>query len=117
MALFENFSIIRKEDALLSISLNPPVSIAGWSLEFRVNKRFGSCSGLIIKSANLPTFNNVSGINVTNTAQGMFQVTLNSVDTSGFDFGNYAYGVQRLNAGNVTALSEGFLILLPSINC
>jgi hypothetical protein len=43
--------------------------MADWNLVFRVNKRFGSCSGLIFKSADLPVFNNVSGINVTNTTQ------------------------------------------------
>ena len=117
MAIFDNFALIRGEDAILSVSLNPPTPITDWNLLFRVNRRFGSCSGLIFKSADLPTFNNVSGINVTNGPGGMFQVTINSVDTSGLSFGNYAFQTVRQDTGSQTVLNTGFLTLLPSIGC
>ena len=117
MAIFDNFALIRGEDAILSVSLNPPTSISDWNLQFRVNRRFGSCSGLIFKSADLPTFNNVSGINVTNAAGGMFQVRIDSVDTSGLSFGNYAYSTTRIDTNSQTVLNNGFLVLLPSIGC
>ena len=117
MAIFDNFALIRGEDAILSVSLNPPTSISDWNLQFRVNRRFGSCSGLIFKSADLPTFNNVSGINVTGPANGQFQITIKSIDTSGLSFGNYAYQTVRQDTNSQTVLNTGFLVLLPSIGC
>ncbi len=116
MAIPINFSLIRGEDAILNVNLNPPTPIGGWNLQFRVNKRFGSCSGLIFKNS-ASGFNGVSGITITNSGQGMFQIGINSVDTSGFQFGNYSFSTTRLDSGNVTVLNTGFLVLLPSIGC
>ncbi len=117
MAILTDFSLIRFEDGIISFSLTNPTNITGWSVEFQVKKRFDSCSGRITKSADATFFNGQSGITFTNAAQGRFNVTINSVDTSGFDFGNYAYSIERQNAGNRTVLTTGFFLLYPSLDC
>jgi len=100
------------EDGLINVSLAPPTNISGWSLQFQVGKRFGWTSGLITRSC-ASGFNNVSGINVVNGAQGQFKISLQSVDTSGMNFGAYAGYCQRLDSGFHTNLVEGYLIVVP----
>ena len=117
MAIYSNFSLIRYEDGILSVSLTNPTNISSWNIQFRASKRFGSCSGLIIKSADATYQNGQSGITYTNAAQGQFNIRIDSVDTSGLEFGNYAFAIERLDPGNRTDLAEGYLLILPSIEC
>lgn len=112
MPIIADYTIVRMEDGLLTIDMTPPVAIGGWNIRFQCMKRFDSSSGLITKSV-ASGFNNASGINVANSGQGIFDVTINSVDTSGFDPGCYAYKVDRLDSGNVTCLAEGYMVLKP----
>jgi hypothetical protein len=51
----------------------------------------------------------VSGMNIVNSGQGQFRITLDAVDTSGFVAGNYAYEIRRLNSGNITSLTQGYI--------
>lgn len=112
MPIISDFGLGQQEDGTLSIGLTPPTVISGWSLRFFVTKRFGGVSGLIQAYA-ASGFNNVSGINVVNGQQGIFQVSIPSVATSGMDAGNLSYTIARLDSGSRTILSEGYILLTP----
>ena len=103
---------VRMEDGLLVISLVPPIPIGGQSWQFEVLNRFGGVSGRIIKSMASGHYN-VSGMNIVNSGQGVMNVAINSVDTSGLQWGNYAFTVTRLDSGNRQAATEGFLKIQP----
>jgi len=107
VAQYMDFSLSRFEDAVLSVSLTPAVNISGQSIRFLSQHRFGGLSGFAIKSV-ASGFNNVSGINVTDGVNGVMQITLNSVDSSGLDFGNYAYSIERLDNNSRTLYTAGF---------
>lgn len=115
MAVAQNFSLIKSEDGILSVSLQNPTNIAAWSIQFEASNRFGSESGLIFKSANATYQTGQSGITYTNTMQGQFNVQIKSVDTSGFDPKNYAFAITRTDVGNETVLTNGYFSVLPSI--
>jgi len=77
-------------------------------LQFEVQHRFGGISGLITKNV-ASGFNGASGITVTNSGLGYFTVGINSIDTSGFDFKNYSFDVQRLDSGSRTVIAQGIM--------
>jgi len=101
------------EDGVLTVDMNPPVNVGGWSARFLVQKRFGGLSGLIRKDVASGYGGGQSGITVVNSGQGSFNIALNGRDTSGMDLGVYSYAFERLDSGNRTVLSEGHLVLLP----
>ncbi len=107
-----DFSLGRYEDALLNFSLNPPVAVGGWGVQFLLEHRFGGLSGIIIGTV-ASGYSSLSGIAVTNSGQGVFQVTVPGMLTSGLDYGNYAYTLARVDSGSYTNLAEGYLSLMP----
>lgn len=114
MAVQADFALARGEDGTLVISMQPATDVSGWPIRFQVAKRFGSDAPFVTKSV-ASGFNGASGILVTNGPQGVFNVDIKSIDTSGLQFGNWAYTAQRDSSGSRTVLSEGFMLLLPSI--
>lgn len=112
MAVLTDFAFIKFEDGVLTISMSPPVAIGGWEIQFKTTKRFGGVNNLITKSVS-SGYNGQSGITVTNSGAGIFNVALGTQDTSGLEYGNYAAVTQRLNSGSMTTLTEGFLLLMP----
>jgi hypothetical protein len=115
MATNSDFSLYSKEDAVITESLAPPVAIGGWSVEFRMQRYFGDFqSGGLLKSCSSGYYG-VSGIAIANSGQGVFTITLNSADTSGLPFGNYAYTIERTDPGQKTTLSLGYALIGPDI--
>lgn len=112
MPIYVDMPCVQLQDRTISVGLEPPTGVSGWTLQFLATRRFGGTSGLITKSA-ASGFNNVSGINVTNGPLGQFDVEIDSADTSGLAYGAYATKIQRLDSGSVTPLTEGFLLILP----
>jgi hypothetical protein len=110
MPIYADFGIGKLEDGTLSVDMRPPVPIGGWSMLFFVQHRFGGISG-IYQASIASGFNNMSGINITNSGEGQFNVSLPSIWGSGLDFGNYAYSCQRVDSGSRTILAEGFISL------
>src|SRR4051812_17819690 len=100
------------ENGVLTIVLSPPTAIGGWSIDWDLAKRFGgsSLSHKCIASG----YNGQSGLTITDSGQGIFNVTITSPDTSGLDPGNYVHGSRRTNSGRETDINQGFLTLLPS---
>lgn len=114
MPVLNDFAFTRYDDGILTMPMVPPVAVGGWNVQFKVQHRFGGISGLIVKSM-ASGFSGVSGITVTNSGNGVFNIALNSADTSGMEYGNYSFAVERLDSGSRTLLSEGYLILLPGV--
>ena len=114
MAINTDFSLLRLEAGTLNVELTPPTNISGWSLLFQAKKYFGGESGLINAYA-ASGYNNVSGINVHNAGAGMFSVAIPAGATSGWNYGNYAFSAQRTDSGFQTVLSQGFMLVNPSI--
>ena len=110
MPVYADWSLVRYEDGTLTITLVPQVNIAGWNMRFLVQHRFGGTSGLIEKNV-ASGYSASSGITVNNSGNGVLSVAIRGADTSGMEFGNYAYTLERMDSGFRTVLSEGYLQL------
>ncbi len=111
--VFADFPICRLVDQQITLGLSPPIPISGLAIEFQAMKRFGATNGVFLKSV-ASGFNNVSGINVFNAPQAQMNIQINSVDTSGLDFGAYPYEARRVDSGFRTVVAQGYLLLNPS---
>lgn len=96
-------------DATVAMNLVPPANVTGWTIRFQQSVRPGS-SGFIHKFA-ASGYNNVSGIRITNFAQGVMGVSLYASEMSGRDPGAYFYRIDRVDSGNVTELVQGFRVV------
>lgn len=112
--VFTELSLIAYSDGVLTIGLQPPTAIGGWSIDFKMTKRFRGESGLIQKYCASGYGNGASGITVTNSGQGIFAVRVNEGNTSGLDPGTYAIQAKRTDSGFATSLTQGWLVLLPN---
>lgn len=109
MPIQQDFGLVLREDGVIQTVMEPSTNIAGWNLQTLVTKRPGHLSGLIVKSAASGYGGGQSGITITNSGQGIFTTAINSVDSSGFDPGAYAYRTERLDSGFRSVLTEGYL--------
>lgn len=112
MPVLTDFQMSKFEDGILVVEMEPPQPIGGWLVRFQVMKRFGSSSGLIEKWMGSGGYN-VSGMDIVNSGQGLYQATINSLDTSGLDYGAYAFQSERMDSGFRTVLNEGYFMLVP----
>lgn len=106
-------TIVEYEDECITVFLNPPQNIGGWNIQTTIMNHFGSTSGRIVKSV-ASGFSAVSGITILNSGNGQFKTKINSVDTSGMEFGNYAYVIERLDSGCRKLLFNGYFIVDPN---
>jgi hypothetical protein len=112
MPVIANIQYFSYQDGILTINMIPPTPIGGWSITWSLTKRFGSTDYIAQRFVS-SGLNNVSGINITNSGEGIFNVQVKSVDTSGLEWGNYAIYVKRTDSGFVTPLQEGYMVLQP----
>lgn len=110
----QDFSISRYVDVTVVIDVRPPMPIGGLDIRMTVSDRFGSTSPRFVKYM-ASGFYGVSGLAIVNSGQGVLSARIRSLDTSGLDWGNYAFEVKRWDSGNVTDLTQGYLILKPSM--
>lgn len=110
-----NFGLPKFSDGNLTVNMAPNVDVGGWSLEVVLARRFGSVSGLLIGGIASGIPNGASGLTVINSGEGIFQIAIPSLATSGLQFGNYAYSVNRVESGFRTVLNQGYLTIDPSI--
>lgn len=111
MPVIVDFPFIKQTDGNLDISLTPSVPIGGWGLEWIMEKRFGGVSGIVEKFAASGFYG--SGITLINSGTGVFRIRLDAVDTSGIDYGAYAFTARRTNSGFETTLAEGYVVIQP----
>lgn len=112
MPTIMNFTWTKFDDGNLLINLDPPTAIGGQNLAFNLGRYFGGEMDTIVKTA-ASGFNGVSGLTVVNSGLGQMSVALQTPDTSGLDYGNYAYRVARTTSGQVATFTEGFMNLSP----
>ena len=104
-------SLVRQEDVVVTLSMVPPVPIASWAIEVNVTKRYGGET--LFKKCYSSGYDGVSGIHILDSGAGIMAIRFNSVDTSGLNFGNYAFQVVRLDSGSRTVPTEGYLLVTP----
>ena len=107
----QDFSLCKGEDGILVISMTPPVPIGGWPIEWSASVAFGG-TAFVTKSC-ASGYHGVSGITIQNSGAGIFQVRINSVDTSGVEFGAYAQKCLRTQSGFQTEIENGFWNITP----
>jgi hypothetical protein len=108
----QNFLWSKFDNGNLVINLDPPTAIGG-SLGFVLGRYFEGDMNTIVKTA-ASGFNGVSGLTVLNSGQGQFSVALTTADTSGLDYGNYAFRAGAMTSGLVTTeYTLGFMCVTP----
>lgn len=109
-----NCEIFRGEDKILSVTVDDgetpavAVNITGWTLSFTLRETTGSATALLTKTT-------ASGITITDPTAGVFQVSIEDVDTIALTPGKYAYDVKRMDAGAEAVLVYGTLTLLAEV--
>lgn len=113
MPKFADFYIVRGNDGLITVGVEPPTPIGGWEIQFLATHRFGGVSGIIDRRVASGYGAGQSGITILNSGQGIFQVNVWAGDTSGSQFGNIVYTAKRLDSGFQTDLALGTIVLQP----
>lgn len=108
-----NFDTPKFADGVITITLVPPQNVGGLSFVCAFGKRFGVSSSGILFSRQVTSGygGGQSGITVTNSGQGVFQVTAPTPEEmSGRDPGNYAYEFYATDSGGRGPLSQGYWV-------
>ena len=114
MARKANCSMFRGEDKTLTVTVDngatPPsvLNITGWTLAFTLRQSAGDVTALVTKTT-------TSGISLTAPLTGVFEVSLEDVDTIALVPGKYAYDVKRMDASAEAVLVYGTLTLLAEV--
>ena len=111
MPIIHNFSIVHREPGKFPISLSPAVSIGGRTIEYVLLNHYGGQPRLTKSAAS--GFSAVSGITITNSSEGKFQVDIIGADTSGWPFGVYPHEARIISGGGRITLTQGYMTLLP----
>lgn len=109
---FSTFKLSKYTDGTITIGIDPPTAIGGWDLRFKMTKEFNGVSGLVNKYVS-SGLNAASGMSIVSSGDGVISIDINKADTSGLDYGNYAFVVDRYSSGFSTIVSNGYVILTP----
>lgn len=110
MPIHIDFTVYRRNDVTLAVTMTPATNISGWGISWTFQKYPESASGYTTKYC-ASGYNNVSGINVTDGENGRFNITLPSVNTSGLDPRLYYQVSERFDSGYITTLMDGQMFL------
>lgn len=110
MPQIANINLYPQTDATIQVQMVPQTAIGSWSITFQVTNRFGAVSGLITGSTASGYINNVSGLNIVNSGNGIFSAFISGGSTSGWDPDAYSYVFKRTGSGVATILAEGYLL-------
>jgi hypothetical protein len=95
------------EDATFTVTMNPVMGIAGWTLEFFMKTVATSPVVVLTKTIG-------NGITVLDSVNGIFTVQVLRADTEALGFGIYSFSVRRIDSGLNTELVRGAISVLPS---
>lgn len=112
MPIFTDYSICKFEDGLLTVQLVNPTPIGGWSIRADFTKRLGG-TARVSKYVASGYPNGASGITIVDSGTGVFRIRLDSADTSGLGYSNYAFDVRRTDSGFVTDIAQGYESVYP----
>jgi ABC-type sulfate transport system permease subunit len=107
MAEKEIFEIDEATDNLLTVTMVPATTIAGWAITFTLKVRDRSGAALITRTVG-------SGITITDAVNGVFTVLLTAANTT-LTPGVYSYDIRRTDAGSATTLTYGFITIRPGV--
>lgn len=111
MAVIADFILASSEDGVLVISMTPPTAIGGWTLVYSQSLRAEGIP-FITKSV-ASGYSAASGITVTNSGEGVFQVNFFAPEMSGYSDGAYYYSISRTDSGYRTIVAEGYRLAPP----
>lgn len=108
MPIISDFALISYENGVFTIGINPPAPIGGYGIQFDMMGRVGGIP-VVTKSMNSGYYG-VSGMDIVNSGQGIFNITLLPSEVSGLQLirGNWFYNVQRTDSGSATSYSQGY---------
>ena len=110
MPQYFDFGLIPNTDLTLQVQMTPPVNISSWGIQLYMTTRFGGISGVIVSYLASGYSNNVSGMSIINSGQGIFSAFIPKLLMSGRDTGDYAYNFNRTDSGSAAVLVEGFCL-------
>ncbi len=127
MPVYTDYEMAKFSDGVLTLQMAPPQPIGQWTIRYREMVHFGGgqpyvlasgqASGLIVRNLvekwTSSGMNNVSGINIIDSAAGILQVRVYEAEVSGRQYGSYPYMVERLDSGSATIIAEGYRLYVP----
>ena len=108
-----DFSLPEYQSALVQISLAPPTSISGWTIQLDLMYRFNSAQPIVSKYLASGYTTGQSGITLVNGAAGIFNVSFNQPEISGASTQTNVLGhlTHRTDSGFLTPLVGGYRLL------
>lgn len=115
MAPQANFTLPASQDGLVQISLAPPTSISGWTIQWDLMYQMGSLSPIVSKFMSSGFTSGQSGITLVHGDKGVFNVQLFASEISGVSLGTgvLAHNSHRIDSGFATPINAGFRLLAP----
>lgn len=113
MPVITEYGLCRLEDGTLVVNLTPPGRIDNMTIRYLETKRFGQQTSGYVEKWYASGYNTVSGISIINSGEGVMRITMDSVETSGREYGNYSFRVERMDSGYRTVIAEGYRMVNP----
>lgn len=104
MATINNISIYKGEAVVINFTMSPVTDITGWTISLTIRTNANDVGSALLT---------VAGV-VVSAVAGTFKFTLTSAQTK-IAVGNYAYDVQRIDAGGESVLSLGVLAIVQEV--
>ena len=103
MAQVNNFAPYKGERIVINFTMTPLTDISGWAMQFTLKRKATDAAAVLTQAAV-----------ITSAAQGQFSVSLTKVQTN-LPAGEYAYDVQRIDAGSEAVLSVGLFTIQQEV--
>lgn len=106
MASVANWWGAQGTDITLEVTMDPPISISGWSLMFELGVLpFNNATALITKTTA------GGGIVIVDALSGIFRVLLSKADTEPLGSKSYYHEIRRTDANNESLISYGSVVI------
>lgn len=105
MATINNLEIFKGEAPTLNFTMSPVVDITGWTITMTIRVNANDAAVVLTKTP----------ATIILAAAGTFKFTLSSAETKALSVGNYAYDIQRVDAGSESVLSIGDLAIIQEV--
>ena len=105
-----NFQFDKGQDVILRINMAPPQPVSGWMGEFYLTTHPDG-DRIFTKYFASGFTAGQSGITLIDGGIGSFDITIDTVDTSGLDPGNRYGNFWRTNSGFHTKMAAGYITL------
>jgi hypothetical protein len=104
MSITSNLTFFRGEDITLNFQMSPPnTDITGWNITWK------------LATALAGTVQVTKTATILDGPRGIFQVSIQSADTSSLSVGRYVWDCRRIDSGNRATLADGYLDLKQEV--